>query len=278
MTTGCRAFTSTAHWCAQGWWPAHSTHPGTGVSEFLGFGAYAGTLDEIRVWSVALTPAQITGQMFTRVHPATAGLVAYFPFDENVGDTTHDLSLTNATGTLLSNGTPLTNAWVQSDGPLRDFGQTLATSDDTAALVTHRQRSGRQSDHLPRHGAAGTREAFPFAGQRHVPRSAANQHGPPAAVAGPFSATQLIYEPDPQFNGADDFRFVVNDGQLDSLPATVRIAVSAVADAPLVQNDEFRATQGISFTTSNVLANDSDPDGDPLRSGNSPRQQPAALR
>ena len=243
------------------------THPGTGISEFLPFGAYAGTLDEIRVWSVALSPAQITRQMFARVHPATAGLVAYFAFDENVGDTTHDLSLTNATGTLRSNGAPLTNAWVQSDGPLRDFGQTLVTTEDTAALLT---LTGSDPDGNP---ITFHVTALPLHGKLYRSQGNGTFHDQPqistvpAVVAGASSANQLIYEPDPQFNGADAFNFVVNDGQLDSVPATVRITVSSVADAPIVQNDEFQDTQGISFTTGNVLANDSDPDADPIAVG-----------
>ena len=57
-----------------------------------------------------------------------------------------------------------------------------------------------------------------------------------------------------------------------------RITVSSVADAPIVQNDEFQATQGISFTTGNVLANEAIPTAIRLRSGSSLRQQPAALR
>ena len=140
---------------------------------------------------MALTPAQITGQMFTRVHPATAGLVAYFPFDENVGDTTHDLSLTNATGTLRSNGTPLTNAWVQSDGPLRDFGQTLATSEDTAALVN---LTGSDPDGNP---ITFHVTALPAHGKLFRSQGNGTFHNQPqistvpAAVAGPFSATQL---------------------------------------------------------------------------------------
>src|SRR5690606_27638542 len=41
---------------------------------------------------------------------------------------------------------------------------------------------------------------------------------------------ELVYLPDPGFNGADSFRFRVSDGDLDSAPATVDIQVTPVND------------------------------------------------
>jgi hypothetical protein len=243
------------------------THPGTPISEFLPFGAYSGTLDEIRVWSVALTAQQISDRMLSRVHPSSSGLVAYFPFDENFGDTTDDLSPTNATGTLISNGAPLTNAWVASDGPFHDFGQQLSTGEDLAALVA---LTGSDPDGnpitfsviaLPAHG-----KLFRSEGNGIV-HTLPPLTTVPAQVAGASSPNQLIYQPDSQFNGSDQFTFVVNDGQLDSIAAIVRISVSSTPDPPIVTNDSFQGTQGIPFTTGNVLANDSDPDGDVISVG-----------
>ncbi|HOX39217.1 MAG TPA: Ig-like domain-containing protein [Candidatus Brocadiia bacterium] len=47
---------------------------------------------------------------------------------------------------------------------------------------------------------------------------------------------EWTYTPSSDYNGADDFRFVVNDGMFDSPTATVGINVIAVNDAPIAQN------------------------------------------
>ncbi len=54
----------------------------------------------------------------------------------------------------------------------------------------------------------------------------------PVVVNGARSRVQ--YVPSPAFFGADEFRFTVNDGELDSLPATVRLTVT---ENPLADSD-----------------------------------------
>ena len=46
------------------------------------------------------------------------------------------------------------------------------------------------------------------------------------------TAPNIIYTPDLNFNGSDNFKFKVNDGTLDSAVATVNITVNPVNDAP----------------------------------------------
>jgi len=54
-----------------------------------------------------------------------------------------------------------------------------------------------------------------------------------SVIEGPFHGTlsgtepNLVYTPDPNFNGTDGFIFKVNDGMADSVPATVSITVTA---------------------------------------------------
>lgn len=77
------------------------------------------------------------------------------------------------------------------------------------------------------------------------------------------SGANLIYTPNLNFNGSDSFRFVSNDGQFDSAPATVGITINGVNDAPQPL-DDFASTPQYTPVTVNVIANDTDPESDAL--------------
>src|SRR5439155_15347512 len=49
----------------------------------------------------------------------------------------------------------------------------------------------------------------------------------------------FTYTPTANFNGTDSFTYKANDGALDSNVATVVIAVAAVNDAPVAQNNRY---------------------------------------
>ncbi|UCH63379.1 MAG: tandem-95 repeat protein, partial [Fidelibacterota bacterium] len=76
------------------------------------------------------------------------------------------------------------------------------------------------------------------------------------------SAPELTYTPNPDFNGEDGFTFRVSDG-LASDQGTVSISVGAANDPPVAVNDEA-ATDEDTPVTIDVLANDTDDDGDAL--------------
>lgn len=81
------------------------------------------------------------------------------------------------------------------------------------------------------------------------------------ALAG--SPPELIYTPAANFAGSDSFSFRVNDGRVNSEPALVEIMVSPVNDAPAAGDDGV-STPAETPIMIDVLANDSDADGDVL--------------
>ncbi|HOX66632.1 MAG TPA: Ig-like domain-containing protein, partial [Burkholderiaceae bacterium] len=100
----------------------------------------------------------------------------------------------------------------------------------------------------------------------------------PVTVGTPLSpadAAQLVFKPNPDFNGAAEVVFTVTDNDnLTSAPATFTLDVVPINDPPLAQNDEgtvqasqtrtVDAAEGIILSTSVDAGRDSDPEGDSL--------------
>jgi outer membrane protein OmpA-like peptidoglycan-associated protein len=73
---------------------------------------------------------------------------------------------------------------------------------------------------------------------------------------------RISYTPAAGYAGSDGFTYTIADGRGGSATATVAITVQAPNHPPVARDDTFRITQH--FTDLDVLANDSDPDGDSL--------------
>lgn len=86
----------------------------------------------------------------------------------------------------------------------------------------------------------------------------APSHGTAAA-----SGAKIVYTPQPGYVGADTFTYTVGDAKGLTSSASVAITV-ARANHPPVANDDHAVAGFNQPVTIDVLANDSDPDGDPL--------------
>ncbi|MCP4608842.1 MAG: tandem-95 repeat protein [Planctomycetes bacterium] len=73
-------------------------------------------------------------------------------------------------------------------------------------------------------------------------------------------APNLTYTPDKNFHGSDSFSFKVNDGIVDSHPATVSITVSSVNDPPVAKDDAVVTAEDTPAVKIDVLVNDTDID------------------
>jgi len=86
--------------------------------------------------------------------------------------------------------------------------------------------------------------------------------GTPSSGTATTDGQVITYSPEAGFAGAASFTYVVSDGSLTA-SATITVLVNNVNDSPIAVDDTF-ATDEDSAVTIPVLANDSDPDGDPL--------------
>ena len=80
----------------------------------------------------------------------------------------------------------------------------------------------------------------------------------------------FLYTPNANFFGVDSFTYQVNDGTVNSAPATVTINVAPVNDAPVANNDGYTTNMNTALIVpagTGVLNNDTDIDGDPLTVG-----------
>ncbi len=115
---------------------------GIGIQQ-PGAGNYApmaGTLDEVRIWDIVRTQAQIQADMNQEIDPASPNLIAYWRLNEGTGTTTQDLTSNNNNGTLVNGPiwttghslTPLpttTNNFQASDSSNDANEQILASGD-----------------------------------------------------------------------------------------------------------------------------------------------------
>lgn len=77
------------------------------------------------------------------------------------------------------------------------------------------------------------------------------------------NGSSVTYTPNANYSGADSFTYTISDGFGGSATATVDVSIMPVNDGPTAVNDTATVATN-STVTINVLANDSDPEGDTL--------------
>nr|HEX4312954.1 Ig-like domain-containing protein [Kofleriaceae bacterium] len=88
-------------------------------------------------------------------------------------------------------------------------------------------------------------------------------HTTPAHGSVAFSGGTATYTPSANYNGPDSFGYTIDDGHGGTASATVAVTVVPVNDPPVAKNDVLTVAEDGSGSV-NVLANDSDVDGDTL--------------
>ncbi|GIV58032.1 MAG: hypothetical protein KatS3mg042_0945 [Rhodothermaceae bacterium] len=146
---------------------------GDGGERFFG-----GAMEEVRLWNVARTEAEIREAMHRTLAGTETGLVAYWQFNEATGTTAadvvggHDLTLQNGT------------AWAESDAPVA--GGVSVTRTEAAGLVDFCGR--RRVDELFDRAERGTRSRSPaWMRRRRICRARSSRRL--TASTGPSRAT-----------------------------------------------------------------------------------------
>lgn len=86
--------------------------------------------------------------------------------------------------------------------------------------------------------------------------------GSPAHGTAVISGDQVSYTPNEGYVGSDSFSYTIEDGYGGSASAMVSITVNRANTAPLAVDDQYQVDEASGENTLDVLANDSDPDGD----------------
>jgi hypothetical protein len=214
---------------------------------------YDGEIDELQLWNTARSDAQVAQDATQPLTGGETGLAAYYRMSNGSGSSLTDDSGHSWTGTLKDGGSGVAPdvpiAWV-SPGVFSGGGlppntppvanpQSATLSEDGAAAVT-----------LTGSDAEGDPLTFRIV--------SSPSHG---SLSG--TLPNITYTPAANYNGADSFTFVANDGRSDSATAAVSLTITSVNDAPTANDDAISVAIGTPVDV-NVLGNDSDVDGDPL--------------
>ncbi len=226
--------------------------PNTGAAPKLQIGAvinnsirnwsFQGELDEVRIYNLELSQADIQSTLFTELSGSENGLRAYYKMSNGSGLILTDDSINTFDGQFRDGIPNVTDGtfpvWVSStafDRPLaREINQT--TNEDTPLVIA-----------LLGQGVPGASLTY----------TASNPINGSIQIDG----SNLTFTPALHFLGVETFTYQTWANGISSAPATIRITVIAGNDAPIANNQSLNLDEDTNV--SGVLIA-SDMDNDPL--------------
>jgi len=201
-----------------------------GLESGQGVDAFPGLIDEVRLWTVALSDADVRARQFLPLAGDEHGLTAWYRFDE-------------ATGVIATNA-------------------SAADADDKANGALANGASWTPSGAITRtyavEGRAVTGTLFgndPNGDSLHFVLGDEAAHG--NVAINPTTAAFTYTPTDPTWNGTDSFTFFASDGgSWSALPYTAQIVVRSSNQPPIVADDDVQVPY--SNSPIHVLDNDSD--------------------
>ncbi|MEO2006598.1 MAG: LamG-like jellyroll fold domain-containing protein, partial [Candidatus Poribacteria bacterium] len=179
-------------------------------TDFNEFHSTDGAVDEVRLWAVARTQAEIQNAMDKVLTGSEAGLLGYWNFDDG---TPNDLAAGGNDGTFVGGA--------GIGGNTQTF---LANSVPTATAATASAGLG-QTVVVPIAGSDPDGDALSFA-----LLSPTSTFGAPLTLIDNLDGTATVDYVASGGNGVDTFDYVVSDGLGDSAPAAVTVTVTLAAN------------------------------------------------
>ena len=198
------------------------------AATFSGIEFFKGQLDEVRIWAVARTQAQIQANMHQFLQGNESGLVGYWRFDEGTGMTAYDSTSNNNHGTLTNMDAA---NWFDASG---DYFQTNEDTALSSFMIAYDIDGDSLTYSIVTNGSKGS----------------ANFTDP---ANGDFT-----YTPNADATGSDTFTYKVNDGTTDSNIVTAAMDITADNDAPTFTSTEVTSATAGSVYTYNITTNDVD--------------------
>ncbi|BFM40186.1 Ig-like domain-containing protein [Synechocystis sp. LKSZ1] len=204
----------------------------------------------------ALTPGTAQNIAVTNgtVNVSAGGQITFTPAANYNGPVSFDYTISDGNGgtdTATVNGT--INAVNDAPDAVND---SFSTNEDTQSAVLNLLANDTDVDGNPL-------SITNIAGTALTPGTAQNI----AVTNGTVNVSaggQITFTPAANYNGPVSFDYTISDGNGGTDTATVNGTINAVNDAPDAVNDSFSTNEDTQSAVLNLLANDTDVDGNPL--------------